>query len=433
MIKKPKKQSYSLFWLSVIFSFFLWAFLPAYLTVRLKLLAGAALSLFYLAGIALVSYLFKRNSAEKSRLQRETQALQEKINILSDQNSQALKSKFALEEKIVRYRNLKKILEEINKNLSLESIADSLATAAFYLIANNQGNCILYLLDSQPQPGLGLFKAKKEDKKLVIKAKEGDIFDLWVLRHAQALFVEDIRKDFRFDLDKLESEGIRPILSLIGSPLISNHRFLGVLRLDNQRDSFYSQDDLRFLMTICDFGAVALENGKYFEKMQDLATHDALTSLYTKGYFLKRLKEEHRRCARQNAGLSLLMLDIDYFKNYNDRFGHIAGDIVLKSLGLCIVEFLRDLNPISSRFGGEEFCVVLSHIDKQKALSIADTLRAKIEKTKIVLRRQETNITVSIGVSSFPLDARDEDELILKADRAMYEAKRSGRNRVVAC
>ncbi len=427
MIKKPKKQSYSLFWLSVIFSFFLWAFLPAYLTVRLKLLASAALFLFYLTGIALVSYLFKRNSAEKSRLQRETQALQEKINILSDQNSQGLKSKFALEEKIARYRNLKKILEEINKNLSLESIADSLATAAFYLIANNQGNCVLYLLDNQPQAGLSLFKAKKEDRKLVIKAKEGDIFDLWVLRHAQALFIEDVRKDFRFDLEKLESEGIRPILSLISSPLISEHRFLGVLRLDNQRDSFYSQDDLRFLMTICDFGAVALENGKY------LATHDALTSLYTKGYFLKRLKEEYRRCARQNTGLSLLMLDIDYFKNYNDKFGHIAGDIVLKSLGLCIVEFLHDFNPISSRFGGEEFCVVLSHIDKQKALSIADTLRAKIEKTKIVLRRQETSITVSIGVSYFPIDARDEDELILKADRAMYEAKRSGRNRVAAC
>lgn len=440
MIKTAKKQLYSPFSLrplriisqTALFSF-LYIFLPFYAAAHLKILSFLSLFIFYLINAFIVLYSLNRNFSEKSRLQLATQDLQEKINILREQNSQGLKNKFSLEEKIARYRNLKKILEEINQNLTLESIAESLATAAFYLIANNKGNCILYLRDNQTQTALRLFKTKKEDKKLVIKHKEGDIFDLWVLRHIQALFIEDAKKDYRFDLDKLEGEGARPVLSLISSPLISNHRLLGILRLDNQLASFYSQDDLRFLTAIGDFGAVALENGQYFEKMQNLATHDALTYLYTKGYFLKRLREEYRRCVRQNAVLSLLMLDIDYFKDYNDKFGHIAGDIVLKTLSIIIVEFFKELNPVISRFGGEEFCVVLNQVDKQKALRLAQELCAKIAQAEIVLRRHKTNVTVSIGVASFPFDARDEDELILKADRAMYEAKRLGRNRVVVC
>ncbi|MCK9604574.1 MAG: sensor domain-containing diguanylate cyclase, partial [Candidatus Omnitrophica bacterium] len=333
-------------------------------------------------------------------------------------------------EKIKRYDSLKKIIEEINRNLVLESIADNLIAIAFSLAAGNKGTCVLYLVDSQTQLNLTLFKAKKEDKKLIIKAKEGDIFDLWVLRHTSPLLIEDIKKDFRFDLEKLKAQDKRPVSSLISSPLISENRFLGILRLDHPDPYFYSQDDLRFLVTICDLGAVAIENGELFKKTQDLATHDELTTLYTKGYFLERLKEEHKRSVRQNRPLSLLMLDIDYFKNYNDRFGHGAGDNVLKALSQDIVEGLKDYSPIISRFGGEEFCVILSGIDKKRAGIIADGLREKIEKTKIILRRQETNITVSIGVAGFPDDSKDESELIMKADKAMYEAKQKGRNRV---
>jgi diguanylate cyclase (GGDEF)-like protein len=277
---------------------------------------------------------------------------------------------------------------------------------------------------------LYLFKTKKEDLKLVIKAKEGDIFDLWVLRHTSPLLVEDIRRDFRFDLEKLKLQDLRPIASLISSPFISENRFLGILRMDNPQLNFYSQDDLRFLVTICDLGAVALENSELFQRTQDLAIHDELTSLYTKGYFLEHLKEECKRGIRQDTVFSLLMLDIDFFKNYNDKFGHTAGDIVLKKISSNIIESLKDQSAFIGRFGGEEFSVILPSLDKKKALDVASALREKIEKEKIILRRQETNVTVSVGVAAFPSDAASEDELIRLADRAMYEAKQKGRNRV---
>lgn len=360
----------------------------------------------------------------------ETQDIEEKINILFNENQAEAENTIALEERIKRYNSLRKIIEEINRDLSLEFIADNLVNMSFSLITGNKGVIILHLISPQTHKP-EIFKTKKENKNLVIRAKEGDIFDYWILRHSSSLFIEDAKKDFRFDLEKIKPEDMRLVSSLISSPLISENKFLGILRLDHPDPGFYSQDDLRFLLTICDLGAIALENGSLFQKVQDLAIHDELTSLYTKGYFIERLQEESKRCLRRNIPLSLLMIDIDYFKNYNDKFGHSAGDIVLQTLSAKLITSLSDFSAIISRFGGEEFCVILSEIDKNTASDIAERLRVEIENTKIILRQQETKITVSIGVSAFPIDTGDENELVYKADRAMYEAKQEGRNKVI--
>lgn len=390
----------------------------------------SALVIFFLINILTAYYLLHKYFKRKHYLQIKVQDFREKINILNTENAKESKNKVALEEKIRRYNKLKEIIEEIGQGLDLESIGDSLTAIAFSLIAGDKGTCILYLLDNQTQK-LNLFKTKKEDRGSTIKAKEGDIFDFWVLRQASPLLIEDTRKDFRFDLETIEAqEYARPISSLISAPLVSEHKFLGLLRLDNSLPGFYSQDDLRFLVTICDLGGVALENGELFQRTKDLAIHDELTSLYTKGYFLERLREECNRGLRQDITFSVLMLDIDYFKNYNDKFGHTSGDIVLKNLSRNTADFFKEADAVISRFGGEEFCIILPSLNKNKAGKIADELRKEIEKTKIILRKQETNITVSIGVASFPADTNDADELILKVDKAMYQAKQKGRNRV---
>lgn len=408
---------------------FLYIFLPVYLS-HLNLLSRKAQGAFYSINLLFTLYYIKGNRSRIYQLKLKVEDLQEKINIINDQRSREFNNKIALQEKIARYGSLKKIIEELNLSLDLESIADHLVSIAFLLIANNKGTCLLYLLDKDAHLSLSLFKSRKENKSLIIKTKEGDIFDLWVLRHLSPLLIEDIRKDFRFDLEKLKAEDTRSISSLVSAPLLSEYRFLGVLRLDHPDPGFYSQDDLRFLVTVCDLAAVALENGEFYKKTQDLAVHDELTSLYTKGYFLERIREECKRSARQNRALSLLMLDIDYFKNYNDKFGHTAGDIVLRTIAKIMMEAVRDMDHIVSRFGGEEFCVGILGLDKRKAYDFACGLLVKVEKTKIILRQQETSVTVSIGLAAFTQDAKDEDELILKADKAMYEAKQKGRNRV---
>lgn len=403
--------------------------LPVYMAKARHDPSFKLLFLFYIFNAVIIFYLLKRHISVKYQIDYQQEQLQEKLNLINDENSRELKNYAALEAQILRYSSLKKIVEEINQSLDLDASAEQLIASTFSLISNNQGVCLLYLIDEQAQR-LSLFKTKKEDKRLVIKAKEGDIFDHWVLRHAAPLIVEDIKKDFRFDLERLKTQDLRPVSSIISSPFISENRFLGILRLDSHYPNLYSQDDLRFLVMICDLGAVALENSQLYQKTQELAIHDELTALFTKGYLLHRLKEECEKNIRRNNVFSLLMLDIDLFKNYNDKFGHTAGDIVLKKISHVMEESLKPYSAFISRFGGEEFCAILMGLDKEKAYSVALQLRERIEKEKIILRRQDTFVTVSIGISVFPSDAQIPDDLINKADKAMYEAKQKGRNRV---
>ncbi|RKY31793.1 MAG: hypothetical protein DRP74_04085 [Candidatus Omnitrophota bacterium] len=374
---------------------------------------------------AVIIFTFRR----KKRLEFAIQELQEKVNIMHAANIKENKNTLALKEKISRYEELRRILERIDQNLDLNSVASDLVSIVFSLLGKNKGVCILYLLDAANYK-LNIFKTAKENKELSIKAKEGDIFDKWVLKRSSPLLIEDTKRDFRFDAEKVQEKTKRNISSLISSPMISDHRLIGVLRLDNPKTQFYTQDDLRFLSTISGLGAVALENSELFQKTQELAIHDELTSLYTKRYFLERLRDQCAKSIRHNRSFSLLMLDIDYFKKYNDRFGHTSGDIVLKNISENILNFLKDSDGLVSRFGGEEFCVILRDQDKQSALKTAEKIRSGIEKNKIILRQKESNITISIGVATFPSDAGDAEELIRIADRAMYEAKKSGRNKV---
>lgn len=428
MQKKTKRQ------LSKIVLYFacfilLYFILPAFFFWKFHFSVIKLISIFVLPHLLVIFILLRINVYQVSSLVSETQKLQEKINLVDDElrKKNSLHSAFSL--KIERYKSLKVLVEQINSQLDPEHVAKSLLASVFELIAHRKGNCILYIVDIV-RHRLNLYVTKKEDEGLVIKAKEGDIFDHWVLRHNSSLLVEDARKDFRFDLDKIKKEYSRPIQSLISAPLVSQEKVLGIIRLDNPRAEIFSQDDLRFLDTISSLGAVALENAKLFKETQELAIKDSLTGCFTKGYFLERLGEELKRSMRSQSPLSLLMLDIDHFKEYNDKFGHIVGDIVLKQLSQYLRGFFQVHHGMVCRFGGEEFSVFLPSMNKAKAVELSDKLRQEIQNRDIVLRQKKTSITISIGLAVYPQDVRGEEELIQKADVALYQAKQQGRNRV---
>ncbi|MCM8783067.1 MAG: sensor domain-containing diguanylate cyclase [Candidatus Omnitrophica bacterium] len=319
-------------------------------------------------------------------------------------------------------------MERVNAQWELKDLAEILLDSLFKLVAKKRGNCILYLVNPRTHR-LNIFATHKETPETIIKAKEGDLFDLWVVRHTASLLVENVKSDFRFDPEVVEKQTLRPLSSLISSPLLSQERLLGLIRMESPQESFYTQDDLRLLDTIANFTAVAIENTKLLQELKELAIRDSLTSCFTKDYFMERLKEDFSKNIKIGLPISLLMLDIDYFKKYNDKFGHVAGDIVLRELGKLLNEFIDEKGMVF-RFGGEEFCILLPGTDKKDALKIAWQIIYKVEKKDILLRRDKTSITVSIGIACAPEDALLEDELVFKADQCLYQAKQKGRNRV---
>lgn len=385
--------------------------------------------IFILSYIFIFSFLLRSFSEKVLLVQSGTEHSQEQINITNVEINKSKLISSALESNIALYDNLKKVIEDLNRSLKSNTVIQVLSSTVYSLIAHNSGTVLFYLVDNQYQK-LALVHSIKDESDLVILSKEGDIFDQWVLRHSNQLIIEDLKNDFRFDLDAIRSQDLRPVLSLISSPLISHNSLLGLLRLENKESGFFNQNDLRFLASVADLGAVALENSLLFQKKQDLAIHDDLTGLFTRNYFIGRLKDEAKRCQRLDQHLSLMMIDIDFFKKYNDQFGHTAGDIVLKRIGILLKDFLSQQDSLLCRFGGEEFLVMLSGQNSQKSFNLAESLRKKIEKENIILRRQNTHITVSIGIASLPVDTKDEDELVQKADKAMYQAKEKGRNQV---
>ena len=256
--------------------------------------------------------------------------------------------------------------------------------------------------------------------------KQGDLFDFWVVRNRKRLIVTDAHQDFRFDISEtMKKETLR---SLIIVPLLHEGRVIGTLRFNSaQRDAF-SNDDLRLLDAIGGVASTALSNAKLYEKTEELAIRDSLTGLYLRRYFYQRLKEEHRRGLLTHRPLSLLLCDLDHFKNCNDKHGHAAGDLML----IHFSEILKENtdNALVARYGGEEFAVVLPEYTKEDAAKVAEKIRIAVQDSPFVIRREKLRMTVSIGVANLPDDTLDLESLVQQSDRALYDAKRKGRNRV---
>ena len=371
-------------------------------------------------------YLRHRNVLDALSLQQEE--LQEKNNLIERETSRLTELKFSLEKKIKNYQHLEKFTEDLNNEISLDSICDIVVNESFALFGS-EGNALLYLVNEKSRR-LELRAIKKEDESLKFKDKMGDLFDQWALRHNQPLLVEVASSDFRFDPDKVREGLSRPVGSLICVPLVTEISTLGILRIDSTLMEAYYADDLRFLSVIADISKLAIENAVYFNHTQQLSITDGLTGLFLRRYALERLREEFLRARREASPLSFLMLDIDLFKSFNDRFGHLGGDVVLKRLGSWLKGFFDFPGSLVFRYGGEEFGILLPSVQKKEAVKLAESFIGSLKEREIVLRREKVKFTVSVGVAAYPEDAEVYEDLIHRSDDALLKAKRAGRDRV---
>ena len=428
MIPKPKKLLSSPYFLPVLVSFLLLgiSFVYAFKFEKIFFIIIA------LAQISIFSFLFPfRNHLIKKQAQRELerQDYLEKTNLLQ---AEITKERLVLEsyrKKIISYAQLKGLTEQLSTCLTLIDTSNTLCAQVNQLFGDEDITTILYLFQSKTGE-LGISSSQRGQMRIHLKSKKGDIFDEWVVKAMQPLLIADTKSDFRFDMEKYLTEEPRVIRSLISVPLEIADKTLGILRIDSPQENYFTTEDLRFLRTIGDLGAVAIENAQLYEKLEELAIRDSLTGLYLRRYLLERIGEEINRQLRRKKELSFLMIDLDKFKQYNDQFGHMAGDIVLKAVGMILSESFQEPGDLVCRYGGEEFAVLLPDCPKQKAIKLAEEIRKTVKKQDIILRKQITHITVSIGVATFPSDAQVKDELIQKADSVLYEAKNKGRDNV---
>lgn len=169
------------------------------------------------------------------------------------------------------------------------------------------------------------------------------------------------------------------------------------------------------------------------ERLRQLAITDGLTALFNHRYFKEHLEQELYRASRHHSEVSLIMIDIDYFKRYNDTFGHPAGDVLLRAVARILKENIRKID-IAARYGGEEFALVLGETNKTAAGMVAEKMRRMVETSPFegLPAHNNGHITISLGIATFPLDATNPNDLIAMADQRLYQAKQRGRNQVVA-
>lgn len=378
--------------------------------------------------IAALFFFRKRLRKISTAAELKKQDFVEKSNLIEDEvNREWLKIE-SLREKIVNYSQLKELTEKLIRSFTVDDTARTLVTEVFVMFGQKNLDVVLYV--SEPQAARLKLLARRTDSAESFEADGPDEFNMWVMKNHKPLFIEDINKDFRFDKDKIPADA--GLCSLMCVPLVVRQSFVGILRIQSAESQKFYTEDARLLTAVADMGAIALENAQIYEQIEDLAVRDSLTSLFLRRYMTDYLENNLRPFFLKEWNVGFLMIDLDHFKEYNDRFGHTAGDIVLKTVGDILGGmFLEDENMVC-RYGGEEFAVVLPKATKEETLKLAEDLRKKIAKTDIVLRRKKTRVTVSIGAAHFPTDARNREELIQKADMALYEAKRSGRNKVAA-
>jgi diguanylate cyclase (GGDEF)-like protein len=226
---------------------------------------------------------------------------------------------------------------------------------------------------------------------------------------------------------KLKKLGI-----LVIAPLIYSERLQGIIGAGEKLQfQDFTEADFEIFHILVNIISISIGNSHMFQEMKTLSLTDAMTNLHNYRYFEDRLKEEINRASRHKKKVSLMMIDIDHFKNYNDTMGHQAGDEVLRMIGKILKNTIRD-EDIVARYGGEEFCIILPGIEKKGIPILGERVRKKVESEKFFKQEVQPGgqLTISVGTATFPDDAKNFSDIIEKADKALYQAKNAGRNQL---
>jgi diguanylate cyclase (GGDEF)-like protein len=357
--------------------------------------------------------------SQKMELTTEYQKLQDQFLSITQSNSQ-------LENQVKETEQIYDIMKEAASTMT---VSEMLQLMINYLkrMFDLPHFVVLLLSDDSKKYEIRYSRGCEESLMRSIKVEmTPDLFFTVLIAERLPRFVADVKKEPMFaGLSKIA------IKSFLFLPFITQTQVIGFLCSFSSDDTWtIDQTTFERLRAFSNQLSIGLQKSLLYEKILKLSITDGLTKLFSHRYFQQRLEEECILAKRYSLNLTLLILDIDYFKHYNDTYGHVAGDSVLMDVSR-ILKQQSENTQIVARYGGEEMVVLAPETPKESGRILAEKIREAIEKNKFSVGEISTTVTVSIGVATLPEDARDPEELIAKADEALYRAKNLGRNRVI--
>jgi diguanylate cyclase (GGDEF)-like protein len=315
---------------------------------------------------------------------------------------------------------------------SKEELYRSTLEIAADLVGASRGS-IMLVDKSEKSMQIGFCKGMNSQLAQTITVRVGEGIAGRVASSGLPLLVDDIEKDSRVGMRNRPRFRTKSLLCV---PLKLKDKTIGVLNLaDKENMGNFSRGDLNLLDSFAKLASLMIERNWTLErssKLEQLSVTDHLTGLYNRRFMRNRLEEELNRSTRHGLKLTLIFVDLDYFKVYNDLSGHLAGDRALQKTAEILKASVRDMDTVV-RYGGEEFCVILPDTAKTEATVVAERIRHEVERTAFPNEENlpSGRLTASFGISSFPDDGTTFSTLIHSADLALYKAKMEGRNRIV--
>ena len=334
----------------------------------------------------------------------------------------------SIKRKIEQLKYLNDVAVEIHSHIEIEHLIEDLIKISRRITNAEMGS--LVLLDEQGK-NIKYFKVSVPNQlafSQILDQPMGKGLLGVVIKKGQTIRLDNITKDSR-------SIGLPPnhppIRTLLGVPLTINSGTVcgGIFLANKANDECFTLDDEEILLTITYQASVAIENARLYGQVQLLAVTDGLTGLLNHKEFHKKLDETIEGSKRYHYTVTLLMIDIDHFKKFNDNYGHQVGDQVLRVVADAIKSQIRTVD-VCARYGGEEFAVILRNGDVSYPSVLAERIRSTVYAYPVKHDGIRSQLSVSIGVACFPEDSNNAEGLIKRADEALYTAKETGRNRV---
>ncbi len=328
----------------------------------------------------------------------------------------------SLRDRIEELQVLYGVARAVSSTLDLSELLHTILDRLMAVMKAERGSIMLY---DEERDELRVEVARGIEPALTREArvKMGERVSGYVLQTGRPLLVQDTEASP--NLARLK-DGDVASGTLLSVPLIHKEKRLGVLNVSKTTAFTFDEKDQELFTALANQAAIAIQNARLYT----LAITDELTRLYIRRFFYQRLREEMRRSSRYGKPCSVLVMDVDHFKKFNDTYGHQAGDEVLQFVARTMRECVRNID-IVARLGGEEFAVLCPEQSEDEAAIPAERIRERLASTRLKLSSgTEVGVTTSIGIAMFPRDGETQESLVDAADQALYEAKRTGRNRV---